>query len=445
MRGLPVRAFFNRGCWYAVEQKPLRAESSNTTHCDYIQIVDTPFNRLLISDMTNQMPTNSRPPQDDRQDELIAAVVALGAIGTILFWGFSRVGPGTPLRATDDAPTTPITALEDGQQPITGQVDGDGGVPLGVTEGSPGGVSQEIDSDLSVSNEESAELGGGVQGSQDTSALGRVGENGLASIDTQTQEDPAEESPSEPSEEPAEDVVGATEPTPDEPVTDEPTPVEELIEGAIPELDEEEVPELAEDVPIEEFSDIDPDYWASPFIEGLRDQDVATGFIDGTFEPDSLISRSQFAAQLYRAFDQGGGSEDLDYTDLPTTHPQYEAIGQVTQTGFMSGYPEGDFRPNSDVSKLEVIIALVSGLNLPAPSDPESVLQRYEDLDEIPEWAFPKVAAATEAGIVINHNQLEVFDPSKSATRAEAAAMLYQALVGLGEASAVESDYIVEP
>ncbi|NET09276.1 MAG: S-layer homology domain-containing protein, partial [Symploca sp. SIO2B6] len=154
----------------------------------------------------------------------------------------------------------------------------------------------------------------------------------------------------------------------------------------------------------------------------------------------------QFAAQIYRAFAQGGGSRELDYSDVPTNHPQYEAIGQVTKSGFMSGYPEGDFQPNNNVSKLEVLLALASGLNLAVPRDPEGVLQSYyKDVDQIPSWAVPKIAAATEAGMVVNYSDLTVLSPNQSATRAEAAAMLYQALVSNGKAPEVTSEYIVQP
>ena len=125
---------------------------------------------------------------------------------------------------------------------------------------------------------------------------------------------------------------------------------------------------------------------------------------------------------------------------------RYDAVGQVTKSGFMSGYPEGDFRPNAKVSKLEVLVALVSGLDLDVPRNPEDVLSDYYgDVSDVPEWAVPKIAAATEAGLVVNYDDLQSLNPSTPATRAEASAMVYQALVNLEEAPKVESDYIVNP
>ncbi len=111
----------------------------------------------------------------------------------------------------------------------------------------------------------------------------------------------------------------------------------------------------------------------------------------------------------------------------------------------MNGYPEGDFRPDRPIPRLELLVALATGLQLPLPENPDAILQVYEDGAQIPNWAKPKIAAATQAGMVAGHPNPKQFNPSLAATRAEVAATLYQALVVGKEAQPVESEYLVKP
>lgn len=47
------------------------------------------------------------------------------------------------------------------------------------------------------------------------------------------------------------------------------------------------------------FTDID-DYWAADYVDFLYNADITTGYSDGTFRPNQNISRAQFAVMLYR-------------------------------------------------------------------------------------------------------------------------------------------------
>ncbi|MGK7888448.1 MAG: S-layer homology domain-containing protein, partial [Leptolyngbyaceae cyanobacterium] len=229
---------------------------------------------------------------------------------------------------------------------------------------------------------------------------------------------------------------------PSEPSTALDTP--DLAESALDVAGE--VPDLAEEVPAEAFADVAPQYWATPFIEGLRQQGIATGFVGGGFEPDTVISRAQFASQLDRAFSNNERSPQPNYSDVPEDHPQYDAIVRMTQSGFVQGYDVGTFLPDKQVSRMEVLLALVAGLELTPSAEPDATLKAtFQDSDTIPLWAVDAIATATELELVVSPDNPATFDPSKPATRAEAAAMLYQALAYMGEVSPVESEYIVRP
>jgi hypothetical protein len=72
-------------------------------------------------------------------------------------------------------------------------------------------------------------------------------------------------------------------------------------------------------------------------------------------------------------------------------------------------------------------------LNLKPSQDPKDILKSYPDADKLPAWALNQVAAAAEKGLIANQLNTSLLDPDKPATRAEAAVMMYQALVNLGK------------
>jgi cytoskeletal protein RodZ len=194
------------------------------------------------------------------------------------------------------------------------------------------------------------------------------------------------------------------------------------------------------------LSDVPSEFWAKEFIEYTTENQIIVPYKDGTFQPDKPITRAELADQLESAFiPQKDQSTQLNYKDVKPDSWAQQAIVDVTQTGFMRGYPGEIFLPNQVVPRVQVLVALVSGLDLKPPRNPEETLKVYQDADQIPKWAVEKIAAATEAGLVVNHPEQNTLNPNQPATRAEVSAMIYQALVESGKAEPISSDYIVKP
>ncbi|MEQ9236985.1 S-layer homology domain-containing protein [Coleofasciculus sp. E2-BRE-01] len=194
------------------------------------------------------------------------------------------------------------------------------------------------------------------------------------------------------------------------------------------------------------FADVPEDYWASPYITALVQRDVMSGFPeDNTFKPNSSITRAEFAALLRNAFEQQPTLETPNFKDVSSEFWAWSAIQETSKTNFLRGYPNNTFQPKQPIPKVQVLVALASGLGLEANQSPQEVLQTYQDSAQIPEYAREKVSAATKAGIVVNYPNTESLNPTQDATRAEVAAMVYQALVEAGKADAVTSEYVVNP
>jgi hypothetical protein len=194
------------------------------------------------------------------------------------------------------------------------------------------------------------------------------------------------------------------------------------------------------------FSDVPSNYWAAPFIAALVERDVINGFPDGTFRPNSPVTRAEFASMVDAAFEQQQPErETQQFGDIPEGFWATEEIDQAYRTGFMQGYPGEVFRPTQQIPKVQTLVSLAQGLGIEQPANPQTTLQTFEDADQIPNWATEQVAAATEAGLVVNYPETQALQPNRDTTRAEVAAIIYQAMTEAGLVEPIESEYVVQP
>jgi len=193
------------------------------------------------------------------------------------------------------------------------------------------------------------------------------------------------------------------------------------------------------------FVDVPQDFWARPFINALSARGVITGFPGRYFRPTQPVTRAEFATLLQETFNRNPTQRAFQFKDVPSDFWANPAIELATKAGFLNGYPGNVFRPQQEISKAEVLVALATGLNLPVPSAPANVLRLYNDANQIPNYATEKIAAATEAGLVVNHPEPNLLNPNRIATRAEVSAIIYQALVQAEKVEPIQSQYVVTP
>jgi hypothetical protein len=194
------------------------------------------------------------------------------------------------------------------------------------------------------------------------------------------------------------------------------------------------------------FSDVSSSYWARDFISALAQRDIIAGFPDGSFRPDSPVTRAQFAAMMRKAnneFNKGKVRNAINFADVPSRYWAYTAIQDAYTTGFLAGYPGNIFRPEQNIPREQVLTSLANGLNYTPTQAVSTVLGYYNDSSSISNFARSPIAAATERSIVVNYPNLKTLNPVRNATRAEVAAFLYQALVSSGDVQAINSPYIV--
>ncbi|MEM1278870.1 MAG: S-layer homology domain-containing protein [Cyanobacteria bacterium P01_H01_bin.152] len=186
------------------------------------------------------------------------------------------------------------------------------------------------------------------------------------------------------------------------------------------------------------FTDLPDGYWAKPYVDALTARGVLNGLPDGTFAPNRPLSRAELATQIANAFEMAPANAGKAFSDLPIDYWATEPINRAVVMGFMTGYPAGDFRPDAQVSRLQVLVALATGLALSETTESRQQLPRYQDWETVPAWARQQVGAVIQARIIQPNAQSQgLLRPQDPATRAEVAALVYASLVYLGDVEAL--------
>jgi hypothetical protein len=183
--------------------------------------------------------------------------------------------------------------------------------------------------------------------------------------------------------------------------------------------------------------------WAEPFIRALAQQNIVVGYPDGTYRPDQLVTRAEFAAVLNKAFELPATRAARSFRDVPANYWGREAIEKAYRAGFLAGYPNNTFAPNQNVLRVEALVALVNGSNLqPDGNIATNIDTIYSDAGQIPSYARNAIIAGTQkcVAVSISYPTGKTFNASGTATRADVAAFVHQILVASGRIERLPAD-----
>ncbi|MBD1940026.1 WG repeat-containing protein [Microcoleus sp. FACHB-68] len=177
------------------------------------------------------------------------------------------------------------------------------------------------------------------------------------------------------------------------------------------------------------FSDVQ-NHWAQVSIVKLQERNLISGYPEGDFRPEGTITRAEFAAILLKAFPNAQPvRKPANFTDVPNTYWAYKAIQAASKNGFFAGYPDGTFKPNQTIPRVQALVILANGLNYSAPSPSVEMLKQYfEDATQVPDYAINAVSSAIFGNLVVNYPNVKQLKPNQNATRGEVTALIAQAL-----------------
>lgn len=162
-------------------------------------------------------------------------------------------------------------------------------------------------------------------------------------------------------------------------------------------------------------------HWAEAFIRQAVSAGIVSGYPDGAFKPDRMVTRAEFTVMLMNALKPQSEGAALDFTDAAEIGEWAQAaVAQAVKAGIVSGYEDGSFRPDATVTRAEIAVMLAGALGLEAKAEGGS---GFADEHELPEWSKGAIEALKRQGFV-EGKEGGRYDPTAPATRGEAAKLL---------------------
>ncbi len=168
--------------------------------------------------------------------------------------------------------------------------------------------------------------------------------------------------------------------------------------------------ELREDFwsQVNPYYDVLPQDWFNNAISTLTYAGVLNGYPDGNFRPNSDITRAEFAAIAVRFFE--GDGEEIEGDAFPDIRKHWAnaEINLAYAKGLIEGYPDGTFKPDQAITRAEAVTIV------------NRVLERYPHKDHLlkdmivwPDnmdkdmWYYEAIQEATNSHVFNRHYDME--------------------------------------
>ena len=145
------------------------------------------------------------------------------------------------------------------------------------------------------------------------------------------------------------------------------------------------------------YSDVTRADWYNTAVSTLSSMGIITGYPDGTFRPNAAITRAEFAAITAR-FDNDGDKTAAKFSDI-ATHWAKDEISIAYNNGWITGYPDGTFGPQRDITRAETMTLVNRVLNR-QPETEEDLLPNmtvWTDNANPNAWYYLAVQEATNS------------------------------------------------
>ena len=192
-----------------------------------------------------------------------------------------------------------------------------------------------------------------------------------------------------------------------------------------PEDEEKPADGAQEEVKSGSFRDVTSAHWAFASVERAAELGLVTGYSDGTFRPDTPVTRAQFVLMLWRMCGKPAAAKAASFADASADWYQ-DALSWAVEKGYVNGLSDTRFGPDASITRQQAM-AILFRLN-GGQSSTELTLtgiyeQTFADSTTIASWAKDASWWAVYHELVSGVGGSRIA-PEANASRAQIAAIL---------------------
>lgn len=176
------------------------------------------------------------------------------------------------------------------------------------------------------------------------------------------------------------------------------------------------------------FTDVSSEHWAYSDIERMVKEAIVNGYTDGSFKPDSFITRAEYCVILSRIFEPEQLAKLDGYVDMDGNAWYYDDVAKMVEIGAIKGDSKTTIRPSSYITREEAVVILNRIIKLQYS---EKALEKtFSDIRTLSSWAEDDVLAFIEIGILNGYDDGSL-KPTRSISRAEAVKILAKSIAAI--------------
>ena len=144
------------------------------------------------------------------------------------------------------------------------------------------------------------------------------------------------------------------------------------------------------------FRDVATGSWYNTYVATLNNAGVITDSSNGYFRPNEAITRAELAAMLAN-FTETAGAANY-FNDVSARYWAANAIAICAKLGWITGYPDGSFRPDRNVTRAE-LMAMINRATGRAPKSADAFLPGMKTWSDntADKWYYLDVQEATNS------------------------------------------------
>ncbi len=173
------------------------------------------------------------------------------------------------------------------------------------------------------------------------------------------------------------------------------------------------------------FTDMNESHWAYPAVSAMKNEGIINGYQDGSFSPDSVVTREEFVKMIIVAFDLEDDLAGSHFHDVFDSDWFYPYVSAAFEKGIVMGDHLGLFGVHAGITRQDAtVIAARTMRTVGKAIDEMRAYTAFKDEAAIADYAKTDVKALYCAG-KINGTDTGAFEPERFCTRAEAATIIY--------------------